>query len=59
MGSYRIYITDRELGKLYPGLSEIFYWKLCESEQLQFIIVCDNNNIIDEVMDKIKASYRM
>ena len=25
IGLYRIYITDRELGKLYPGLSEIFY----------------------------------
>ena len=39
MGLYRIYITDRDLGKLYPGLSEIFYWKLHESEQFQFIKV--------------------
>ena len=42
MGLYRIYITDRELGKLYSGLSEIFYWKLCESEHLihNCVIVC-------------------
>ena len=25
IGLYRIYIIDRKLGKLYPGLSEIFY----------------------------------